>query len=76
MALARQQIALFNGFTILTVDHAIFLDALAVQERYSLSYWEAQIIACARRAGCSVLYSEDLQAGSMLGDVRVVNPFE
>jgi predicted nucleic acid-binding protein len=74
--LARQQIALFNGFTIIAVDHAIFLDALAIQERYQLSFWDAQIIAAARRAGCTVLYSEDLQAGSVLGNVRVVNPFE
>ena len=73
--LARQQIALFNGFTIVAVDHAIFLDALAIQERYRVSFWDAQILAAAHRAGCSELYTEDLQSEGIFGDIRVVNPF-
>jgi len=73
--LARQQIALFNGFSIVAVNHAIFLDALAIQERYRLSFWDAQILAAARRAGCTELYTEDLQADSDLGGILVVNPF-
>ncbi len=73
--LARQQIALFNGFTIVAVDHAIFLDALAIQERYRVSFWDAQILAAAHRAGCNELYTEDLQSEGIFGDIRVVNPF-
>jgi len=73
--LARQQIALFSGFTIVAVDHALFLDALAIQERYGISFWDAQILAAARRAGCGELYTEDLQADGIYGDIRVINPF-
>ena len=73
--LARQQIALFNGFTIIAVDQAIFLDALSIQERYRISFWDAQILAAARRAGCSKVYSEDMQDGAVYGGMRVIDPF-
>jgi predicted nucleic acid-binding protein len=73
--LARQQIALFNGFTIVPVDHAIFLDALALQERYIISFWDAQILATARRAGCAELFTEDLREDGAYGEIRVINPF-
>jgi predicted nucleic acid-binding protein len=33
------------------------------------------IVHAARLSGASVLYSEDLQHGSVLGGVPVVNPF-
>lgn len=40
-----------------------------------ISFWDALIVQAARSAGAAVLYSEDLQAGAVLGGVRVVNPF-
>ncbi len=73
--LTRQQIALFNGFAIVAVDQAIFLDALSIQERYRISFWDAQILAAARRAGCSKVYSEDMQDGAVYGEMRVIDPF-
>jgi predicted nucleic acid-binding protein len=39
------------------------------------SFWDALIIHAARLAGAAVLYSEDLQHGSSLAGVPVVNPF-
>ena len=33
------------------------------------------IVCAARSAGCTVLYSEDLQHGQRFGSLRVVNPF-
>jgi predicted nucleic acid-binding protein len=49
--------------------------ALAV-EHHGLSFWGAMLWATARRAGCRVLFSEDLQDGRRLGDVVFVNPFD
>jgi len=51
------------------------LDALAIQERYALSFWDALIIQSAESAGAEVVYSEDLSDGERYGSVRVVNPF-
>jgi predicted nucleic acid-binding protein len=39
-------------------------------------YWDALILAAARRAGSRYLLSEDFQAGRRYEDVEVLNPFE
>ena len=41
-----------------------------------VSYWDGLILGAAERLGCTVLLSEDFQAGRSYGLVRVVNPFE
>lgn len=41
-----------------------------------VSYWDGLILGAAERLGCSVLLSEDFQAGRSYGLVKVVNPFE
>lgn len=44
-------------------------------ERYRYSFYDGLIVASAQEAGCSVLYTEDLQHGQVIEDVRIVNPF-
>jgi predicted nucleic acid-binding protein len=51
------------------------LDALEIQERHKISFWDALILHAAELSGASVLYSEDLTADRTYGRVRVVNPF-
>lgn len=74
-ARALEQMRLFSSFLILPVDHATILSALHLQERYSLSYWAAQIIASARLAGIETVWSEDMQRNGLYDGVRVLNPF-
>lgn len=49
--------------------------AFEVHRSYAVSYWDAQIIACARLAGAPVLLTEDLQDGQTIEGVTIVNPF-
>lgn len=51
------------------------LEALEIQERHRVSFWDALVIQAAERSGASVLYSEDLANGQVYGSVKVVNPF-
>ena len=46
-----------------------------VQDRYRLSFWDAQIVAAAQQLSCRYLLTEDLQAGQDLDGLIVVNPF-
>ncbi len=47
-----------------------------VAERYGLSVYDAMIVASALLAGCSVLYSEDMQNGLVIDEqLRICNPF-
>ena len=49
---------------------------LALAERYRLSFYDAMIVASALEAGCSTLWSEDMQHGLLVeGGLRVSNPF-
>lgn len=52
------------------------LQALELEERYKISFWDALIVQAAENCGASVLYSEDLSAGQKYGLVNVVNPLK
>jgi predicted nucleic acid-binding protein len=48
----------------------------AVAERYGLSIYDAMIVASALIAGCTTLWSEDMQDGLVIEDrLRIANPF-
>jgi predicted nucleic acid-binding protein len=51
------------------------LEAIRVQQRNQLSFWDAMIVWSAARLGCAVLWSEDLNHGQTYEGVRVQNPF-
>lgn len=51
------------------------LEAIRLEERYGLSFWDALIVQAARSAGVSLLYSEDLNSGQTYDGVVVVSPF-
>jgi predicted nucleic acid-binding protein len=51
------------------------LEALDLEARYQISFWDALVVQAAQMSGAEVLYSEDLSDGQAYGPVRVVNPF-
>jgi predicted nucleic acid-binding protein len=50
------------------------VEALTIEQRYNISFWDALIIQAAQSAGASIIYSEDLADGQKYGPLRVVNP--
>ena len=55
---------------------AVLDDALAVRNRYQLSYWDSAIIAAAKAGKCNEVLSEDMNDGQDYAGVRVVNPLK
>ena len=51
------------------------LEALDLESRYRVSFWDALVLQAAQASGAETLYSEDLSDGQRYGSVRVVNPF-
>jgi predicted nucleic acid-binding protein len=51
------------------------LEALDIEERYHISFWDAMVVQAAHAAGAATLYSEDLSDGQSYGSVKVMNPF-
>ncbi|MFC4172541.1 PIN domain-containing protein [Microvirga sp. GCM10011540] len=51
--------------------------ALDIMRRYSFSIYDSGIVAAAAIAGCTNLYSEDLQDGQRVApDLTIANPFK
>ena len=51
------------------------LDAIRLQDRYQISFWDAMILASALQLGCQVLWSEDLNPGQVYDQMQVQSPF-
>jgi predicted nucleic acid-binding protein len=50
------------------------LEALDLEARFKISFWDALVVQAAQASGAEILYSEDLSDGQAYGTVRVVNP--
>ena len=62
-------------FRIQTMTMDVFLEAIAISQRYRLSYWDGAILAAAQVLGCDAVYSEDMSAEQDYNGLRVINPF-
>jgi predicted nucleic acid-binding protein len=62
-------------FPCVAVDTSLVVEAIAISERYRISYWDGAILTAAGFAGAQTLYTEDLNHGQVYGSVRAVNPF-
>lgn len=51
------------------------VEALSLEVRYRISFWDALILHAAQVANARVLYSEDFSHGQVYGSVKAVNPF-
>ena len=72
---ARDIVRLLASWSPLAMDMHLIKRAWDLQDRYSLSWWDALIVAAAQAAECRVLLTEDLQHGQVFGNVRAVDPF-
>jgi predicted nucleic acid-binding protein len=74
-AAARVHVEMLTAWDPVPVDGKVIRAAWRLQDAYSLSWWDALIVAAAQVAGCAYLLTEDLSAGTKYGGVEVVNPF-
>ena len=61
----------------LTVNRTGVISFQVVHEflNVALSWYDSLLIAAAAEAGCSTLYTEDMQHGAVIRGVKIVNPF-
>jgi len=73
---AEEEVRRFCAFEVVRTDERLVLAGIQRSRVSKISFWDALIVEAALRAGCSTLYTEDLQAGWQVdGRLRVVNPF-
>lgn len=66
----------YLAWTIIENSGKLLVDAVRLQQKAQLSFWDALVVQAAIDGGCDRLYSEDLNAGQRFGPVLVVNPFK
>jgi predicted nucleic acid-binding protein len=64
-----------QGWTILLPKWATLDRAELLRKRYSLSFWDALLIAGCLEADVRTLYSEDFDAYGRIDSLELVNPF-
>lgn len=49
--------------------------AFEIETSAKISFWDALIVACARKNGATCILSEDLNHGQVIAGIEIVNPF-
>lgn len=70
----REIVADYLSWQVVTNRADSVLEALDLEQRYRISFWDALILHAAHESGARVLYSEDFSAGQRYGEVQAVNP--
>lgn len=72
----REALAAFRAlFVVVALDIETHELGLDVAERYRFSIYDSLIVAAALRAGCTTLYTEDLQHRQTIERLTIRNPF-
>lgn len=72
----REAVEVFSAtLEVQPVDLAVHLRALDLAQAHRLNIYDAAILSAAERAGCDVLYTEDMHAGLAVGSLILANPF-
>jgi predicted nucleic acid-binding protein len=70
----RNLIEDYSDWEIVVNTHDSIIEALGLESRYHISFWDALVVHAAERSGAEILYSEDLSEAQIYCSVRVVNP--
>ena len=75
-AKAKEIVEEYLTWTVVDNTGRMLVDAIDLQKKAQLSFWDSLIVQAAFQSGCDLLYSEDMNAGQRFASVTVVNPFK
>jgi predicted nucleic acid-binding protein len=69
--------AVVDSYVVWCVDTtpADISAAFRIEDEAGIGFWDALILAAARKAGADRLLTEDLNSGQVIAGVRIENPF-
>lgn len=74
-AAARRKVELIAEFDLVVPELDDVLAAIDLHRLHGFSFWDALLVRAAKRSGCRVLLTEDLQHLREVDGVKIVNPF-
>ena len=72
---ARSLVADYMAWDPIVNDGTSILEAMDIERRHKVSFWDALIIVAAQKGEVDVILSEDFSHGQKFGAVQVLNPF-
>lgn len=72
---AAEAVESFSRFEVEPLTAELVRAAVRRSRASVFSYWDALIVEAARSAGAEILFTEDLQHGQKIDELRIVNPF-
>ncbi len=75
-AIARRKVELLAEFDVAAPEVADILAAIDLHRLHGFSFWDALVLRAAKQAGCSVLFSEDMQDSREIDGLEIVDPFK
>jgi predicted nucleic acid-binding protein len=73
--LAQQKVENLAREKVVRFAEADVIAAIELHRLTSISFWDSMIVHAARIGGARLLYSEDMQDGSVIGGMLIENPF-
>jgi predicted nucleic acid-binding protein len=59
----------------IATEPALLEKALSIQMQFRFTFYDSLIIAASLEAGCTTLFSEDMQHGQVVESLQIANPF-
>ena len=72
---AKRRVSLYSRFDVVTMTPTDLLAAIDLHRIHQLSIWDGLVIRAALNGACTVLHTEDMQAGYTIEDLLLTNPF-
>ncbi len=68
-------ITVFRPILAVHSSPALYVEALRISGKHRMAWYDSLIVAAAQQGQCSTLYTEDLQHGRKIDNLRIENPF-
>jgi predicted nucleic acid-binding protein len=65
----------YSKLKVISISPNLIENAIDISIDVRISFWDALIVSAAEEAGCSVIYSEDLNNGQTIRGMKIINPF-
>lgn len=72
--LAKQIVQRFENFEVVTISPQMIYAAIDCSITAQISFWDALIVIAAEISKCEFIWTQDLNPGQVIREVRIMNP--
>ncbi len=68
-------VEIYKSWNIVDNSLSVFEKAVLIYHKHKLSFWDSLIVSASIFSRSSILYSEDLNHGQKIENIKIINPF-